>query len=568
MKVTVSKSKNTTIFYLTKSVWVDGRSTSKTVEKIGSLEEVREKAGGMDPYEWCKQYAARRTLEEKQEQLEHVIRLSASKRIPAAEQVRFNAGYLFLQDIYYELGLDRICKEIAGQNSFSYDLNAILSRLIYTRILYPSSKRASLELSRRFLETPDFELHDVYRALEVLAASGDFIQSQVYRNSQKILPRRDKILYYDCTNYYFEIEEEDSFRRYGVSKEHRPNPIVQMGLFMDADGIPLAFSIFPGNENEQPSLKPLEEQLLKDFGLEKFIVCTDAGLASMANRRFNNIRNRAFVTTQSIKTLKQHLQDYCLSPDGWHLPGDKRTYSLTELDAGEYRDAIFYKDRWINENDMEQHLVVSFSFKHREYQRSVRNRQIIRAAEAVASPSKTKPKQNDYKRFIHDEHCTNDGEVAGRTIRSLDQDRIEEEEKYDGFYAVCTNLEDSPEEIIALNHRRWKIEECFRIMKTEFKARPVFLSREDRIRAHFLTCYLALVIFRLLEKKTDGRFTCDELIRTMQNMDLCLFPGEGYVPAYTPDDVSDALHKAFGFYTDYQIIPQKTMKKILTKTKK
>lgn len=342
-----------------------------------------------------------------------------------------------------------------------------------------------------------------------------------------------------------------------------------MGMFMDADGIPLAFSVFDGNQNEQPSMSPLEQKIIKDFEASDFIVCTDAGLSSTANRKFNSIQGRGFVTTQSIKKLKGFLQDFCLEDDGWYLPGSNKKYKLSELDEETDYEKVFYKDRWINENNLEQHLIVTYSIKYRNYQRTIRERQIERAKKFVESPSKlTKNRANDPKHFIEQGHCTPDGEIASKTITSLNQKQIDNEAKYDGLYAVCTNLEYDVSSIIKINQKRWEIEECFSIMKTEFKARPVYLSRKDRITAHFTTCFTALVIYRILEQKLNEKYTCEELIDTIRSMDMLIAPGEGYIPTYTRTDITDALHDAFGFRTDYQITSQKNMRKILNQTKK
>lgn len=569
MKVCISKSKNTTIYYLSKSVRIGSRTTTKTVEKIGTYDEIKEKCGDMEPLEWAKKYAAKRSAEEKAAKQDVIMKCSSSMLIDKNVRRSCNAGYLFLLDIYYSLGIDKICAEISEKYKFEYDLNEILSMLVCSRIIAPGSKRSSLEEANGFVEQPKCSLHQIYRALEVIAKENDFFQSQLYKNSQSITERRKDVLYYDCTNYYFEIEDEDDFRKYGVSKEHRPNPIVQMGLFIDSDGIPLSFSVFDGNFSEQPSMTPLEKKILQDFDTSDFVVCTDSGLSSIANRRFNSIQGRGFVTAQSIKKLKGFLQDFCLGDDGWYLPGSDRRYKLSELDEEKDYDRVFYKDRWINENDLEQHLIVTYSIKYRNYQRAVRGRQIVRAEKLAENPSSlSRKKENDPKRFVMQKHCTTDGEAAEKTITSLDQNRIDNEMKYDGFYAVCTNLEDDVSDIIRINQKRWEIEECFRIMKTEFKARPVYLSRRDRITAHFTTCFTALVIYRMLEKKLENRFTCEEIIGTLRDMNMMIAPGEGYIPTYTRTDLTDALHGAFGFRTDYQITSQKNMRKILNQTRK
>lgn len=569
MKLTCSKSKNSCTYYVQKSVRIGNRTTTKPVERLGSIEEIKARCGDQDPIEWAKEYTKKLTLAEKEAKKGILLKLSSSLLIDKNVRNSCNAGYLFLQDIYYSLGLDKICKSISEKYKFDYDLNDILSMLVYSRIIAPGSKLSSLESAQRFLEQPKCELHQVYRALEVIAKENDFFQSELYKNSQNVINRNKEVLYYDCTNYYFEIEAEDDFRKYGVSKEHRPNPIVQMGLFMDADGIPLAFSVFDGNQNEQPSMSPLEQKIIKDFDASDFIVCTDAGLSSTANRKFNSIQGRGYVTTQSIKKLKGFLQDFCLDDDGWYLPGSSKKYRLSELDEEADYDKVFYKDRWINEDHLEQHLIVTYSIKYHNYQRTIRDCQVERAKKFVESPSKlTKNRANDPKRFIEQGHCTLDGEAASKTITSLNQAQIDNEEKYDGLYAVCTNLEYDVAGIIKINQKRWEIEECFRIMKTEFKARPIYLSRKDRITAHFTTCFTALVIYRILEQKLKEKYTCEELIDTIRSMDMMIAPGEGYIPTYTRTDITDALHDAFGFRTDYQITSQKNMRKILNQTKK
>ena len=517
-----------------------------------------------------KKYVDELNQKEKEEKREVLVKYSPTKQISKDEQNLFNGGYLFLQQIYYELGLNKICKEIIDRHKFTYNLDSILSRLIYGRIIFPASKLATHELSRKFMEQPDFDIQHIYRALEVLASEADFIQSELYNNSLKLYDRKKGILYYDCTNYFFEIEQENGLKQYGVSKEHRPNPIVQMGLFMDSDGIPLAFCINNGNTNEQVTLKPLEEKIISDFKLSKFVVCTDAGLASTNNRKFNNTDNRSFITTQSVKKLRKHLKEWSLDPTGWRLSGYNQTYNLNELDEKNDLKNIFYKERWIKEDGLEQKLIVTFSLKYKNYQSTIRNRQVERAQNTIdKNPTKLKKcNSNDYKRFITKSHCTPDGEVADKEILGIDATLIEQEAVFDGFYAVCTNLEDEASAIIKVNQKRWEIEECFRIMKTEFKARPVYLQRDDRIRAHFTTCFISLMIYRLLEKKLEEKFTCSEIVSGLRDMNFYEIKNEGYIPTYTRTDFTDALHDVFGFRTDYQILNNKIAKKIFKDTKK
>lgn len=570
MRLKISKSKNSTSLYVIKTVYVDGKEYTKTIEKLGTIANLEKRLDGQDPIEWAKQHVEELNRKEKEATQDVIVKFSPIKKINKDEHNSFNAGYLFLQQIYHELGLHKICKKITNKYKFDFDLNSILSRLIYGRIIFPASKLATYQLSKRFIEQPNFELQHIYRALEVIAKESDFIQSKLYSNSLKISKRNTGVLYYDCTNYFFEIEQEDGLKQYGISKEHRPNPIVQMGLFMDGDGIPLAFSINKGNTNEQVTLTPLEKQILSDFNLSKFIVCTDAGLASTDNRKFNDKEERAFITTQSIKKLKKHLKEWALDSCGWNLNNDMKTYDISELDEEKYKDKIFYKERWIKEDGLEQKLIVTYSIKYRNYQRRIRNNQIERAQKTIdTNPTKLKKNnQNDYKRFISKTHCTSDGEIAEKEIFSIDTELIKKEEDFDGFYAVCTNLEDDASEIIKVNKRRWEIEECFRIMKSEFKARPVYLSRDDRIEAHFTTCFIALIIYRLLEKKLGEKYTCHEILTKLREMDFYQIKGEGYIPTYTRDDLTDDLHEVFGFRTDYQIISMQQMKNIFKATKK
>ena len=591
MKLTVSKSKNSASFYVQKSIRKpDGSVTTITVEKLGNLDEVKTKAQGMDPYKWAQEYVNELNRREYEEQKSIILSFSPSRLLKENDRKLYNCGYLFLQSVYYSLGLREICASIGEKYGFEYDLNDILSRLIYTRILYPGSKLASNKQAAIFLEQPSFELHDIYRALNVLAAENDLIQSRLYQNSQSVVERRRDVLYYDCTNFFFEIEEADDLRKYGKCKQHQPLPIVGMGMFMDHDGIPLAFDIYPGNQNEQPTLKPLEKKVIKDYGLEEVIVCTDAGLSSKGNRKYNDLtiggkQIRGYITTQSVKQLPEYLKDFALGTDGWKLPGDDQTeYDLSKLDEELDFDRIFYKERWIKEDlsgrklregakPLEQRLIVSFSLKYANYQRKIRQGQIDRANELIRSGRyKQRPKnQNDPHRFIGKHQMTDDGEACTKEDVFLDEELIHEEERYDGFYAVCTNLENkSVSEIVRINKKRWEIEECFRIMKTEFRARPVYLQNENRIKAHFLTCYIALVVFRILEKKLEEKYTCTDIIQTLRSM-MMYRPCEklGYMPAYTRTDLTDALHEAFGFRTDYEIITDINMKKVirLTKTK-
>ena len=575
MRIKITKTNSNTNYYVIKDFKINGKRTTKIIEKLGTEDDIKIRFKDNDINNCLKNYINMLNEKENKSKTTIIKCFDTDKLIELDKQTFFNGGYLFLQDIYYKLGINHICDEITNKYQFKYNLNNILSNLIYSRIIYPSSKLKTLELSKNFLEQPNFEYQHILRALEVLSKENDFIQSELYKNSLKYSKRNDKILFYDCTNYYFEIEDEDDFRKYGKNKEHRPNPIVGMGLFMDGDGIPLAFTTFPGNQNEQGTLKPLEEKIITDFHNSKFIVCTDAGLASNANRKFNNTNDRRFITTQSLKKLKQFLKEWSLDlSSGWHIIGSDNTYNISKLRQDEkliekYKDTIFYKERWIKENEIEQRLIITYSVKYQEYQKSIREKQINRANSIIeAKPKIIKSNnENDPKRFIQTISTTTSGEVAEENHYSLNQDKINEEAKYDGLYGVCTNLEDNVEEIIKINKRRWEIEESFRIMKSEFDARPVYLSRKDRIKAHFTTCFLSLVIYRYLEKKLDEKYTATQIIETLRNMNF-LKKDDDYIPTYKRNKITDSLHEKFNFRTDYELLSNKNIKKIYNLTKK
>lgn len=588
MRLGWAKTKYSVSFYVKKTIYVDGKNKDLVIKRLGSEKFICETYGVTDAKAWAKEQVRLMNEAEKEDSAKFNIELCASTDLVMDEQRRFNGGYLFIQDVYYELGLHKICRAISSRHTFEYDLNDIFSRLIYTRILFPSSKKSSFEESKRFIEQPSFELHDIYRSLSVIAEESDYIQSRLFKNSTEIQKRNTQVIYYDCTNFYFEIDSAEDDKQYGKGKENRPLPIVGMGLFMDMDGIPISFSIYPGNRNEQITMIPLEKKMLDKFDMSKFIVCTDAGLSSATNRVFNSYDGdnsmRGYITTQSIKELKAFLQEWCLADDGWILNGDKSKtkYRLSELDNEKDKNKIFYKTRWIKEEGVvhtdngdkkqiiEQKLIVSYSIKYRDYQRRIRNGQIERAIHLVESGKNVinKKRQNDPKRFIKTVHATEDGEIADRALNYIDQSVIDAEEKYDGFYAVCTNLDDSISSIVKANKRRWEIEECFRIMKSDFEARPVYLKRQERILAHFITCFISLIVYRYLEKKLGNKYTIDQILQTLQEMDFMKYEGKGYQPVYTRTELTDALHEAFGFCTSKQIVPIAKMRNIISQTKK
>ena len=469
--------------------------------------------------------------------------------------------------LLYLLFLCQIYRFILWHYTFKYDINAILSDLVYARVLEPTSKRSSYKTASEFLEKPSYQLHDLYRSLDVLGSESDFIQSEVYKNSHLLGKRNDKILYYDCTNYYFEIEQEDGDKKYGKSKEHPSNPIIQLGLFMDGDGIPLAFSLFPGNANEQTSLKPLETKVLQDFGCTKFIYCSDAGLGSESIKRINHAGERAFIVTQSIKKLNKDDKKWALDKNGFKRVSDDTLVDLSEIPEDD--NGLYYKDEPYTPHALHQRLIVTYSPKYARYQKAIRDAQVERAEKMLSAGTVKKERRNpnDPARFIGKIATTEDGEAA-KIHNYLDTEKIEQDSLYDGMYAVTTDLlDDDVKDILKVSEGRWEIEECFRIMKTDFEARPVFLHDDIRIKAHFLICFLALMIYRYIENDLKNAFSCETILDKLRTMNFADIQEQGFIPLYTRDKLTDALHNVCGFETDYKFITKRQMKKIQKRSK-
>lgn len=575
MRINISKSKNHEFIYIIKDIYTNGSRTTKIHQKLGKIEDLclEKSMSREEVIAWARDYAKQLTIKEKDMNHDVIIPLVPTRIIDKDIDRRFNCGYLFLQSIYYHLRLDNICRNIKNKYKFDYDINRILSNLIYSRILYPSSKRSSYEFSSTLLEKTKYELHDVYRALSVLAKEMDYIQAELYKNSQFLKKRNTSALYYDCTNYYFEIEKDDDFRKYGKSKENRPNPIIGMGLMMDGDGIPLAFDLYEGNKNEQTTLKPLEERIIKDFELSKFIYCSDAGLSSKANKKLNSIQERAYIITQSLKKLKKDDKEIALKHSGFYEVGVKnsRRINIDDIDFNDEknRNRLFYKEIPM-ENPLKERLIITYSPKYALYQKKIRDKQIERASRMINGKGKLKKNRknpNDPARFIEKNTIDKNGEIV-EEYYTLDYKKIQEEEMYNGFYAITTNLEDDDiKSIIKVSERRWQIEECFRIMKTDLKARPVYLQDKERIKAHFLTCFISLIIYRILADKLGNKYTVNEILKTIREMEVVDTQYNGYIPAYKRTQITDELHEIFGFRTDYEIIGKKKMRNIIKNTK-
>ena len=571
MRLKTSISKNTILYYVIRDYTnVNGKRTTKIFEKLGNQDQVEERFGKIDTINKIKEYINNLNKENKEEILKREF--NPNKRISPGIKRQFNVGYLFLEKLYNQLNIKSICDSISSKYKFQFNLNEILSYLVFARIIYPSSKLETFKQCQNFIEQPKFKLHDEYRALSYIAQNMDFIQEQLFNNSKQLINRDASIIYYDCTNFYFEIENEDDFKRYGINKQHQPSPQVGMGLFMDGDGLPLSCNLFPGNMNEQKTLIPEETKIVDNFKIDtsKIILCTDAGLASDEIKKFNIKDNRGFVITQSLKKLKEEYKIQVFDKSNWRIPYDlKHIYNLEDIENDEnlkekYYDTLFYKIIQTETKSVKQDLIVTFSFKYFDYNRNIRNSQIERAKKSIEDNNITRKgkNQNDYRRFVDTINSTNDGEVAKNITYSINEDLINEESKYDGYYALTTNLVGDINQIFKIVKGRWEIEESFRIMKSDFLARPINLSREDRIKAHFMTCFLSLFIYRLLEKKLDYKYTTSQILSTLRNMNMLEQKGLGFEPEYERNNLTDDLHDLFKFNTDLEIVSYKKMKKI------
>ena len=592
MRISLMKSGSDKIVYIVDSIRIDGKVKTKVIKRLGRLSDLEKEHP--NALEYCKNEAMRLTEEKKLDEDNFIVKFFPTRELEFDKQVQFNAGYLFLQKIYYGLKLDKVCLEISEKYKFDYDLNKILKDLIFSRIIYPSSKISTYKLAKNFLEQPNYELHDIYRSLTILAKEMNSIQAKLYKNSSRIIKRNTSVLYYDCTNYFFEIEKEDALRKYGVSKEHRPNPIVQMGLFMDADGVPLAFNINPGNTSEQVTVRPLEEMIIKDFNLSKFIYCSDAGLGSYNNRWFNSIQNRSFIVSQSLKKLPKDVLNIIFNNENikWKTIDNKHSYKhtteideLNEENKQEIIDTVYKKipltDKQIQvlidgdkfpANLKEQDLIVTYSYKYKVYQQRIRKEQFERARKLIDSKKKFhKTNVNDCRRFIKNLSFNKDGELVNENILMLDEELYNEESKFDGYYCIATNLQDNVKTIININHNRWQIEESFRIMKTELDSGTVYLQREDRIKAHFLTCFIALLVTRILEKQIDAEqknYSISQIINKLKELNLVKVSDEGFIPSFTNEHLLIDLASKFNIPLTKQAYRVSKIKKIINSTKK
>lgn len=565
--------------------------------RLGSLAEIREREGVTDPWLWAQQELPRRNEEERLGRQTLKIELSPTKRIKAGEQTRYSGADLMLIPLYNALGLPQICRELQKGIKAQYSLNEILEALVVLRILYPCSKKSTCELNSKRIRKTSFALEDVYRALTLLSSHIDDIQARVWQNSQKLMRRNTRVIYYDCTNYYFEIEDNDrdyvdmetgeviiGLRKRGKSKENRPNPIVQMGLLMDGDGIPLSFIIFPGNESEQPSLQRIEEMVARKFGLNEFIISTDAGLGSEDNRRYNMTEGREYITVQSLPSLSKADQDMALDPRGWRVAyrdkglapidrssPEKEIFNLDEIDLDAERGTRFYKEIIVNKNlrgdittSRPERIIVTYNHDFALYLRHKREERISTAQKIISrKQTKSRQSQQDPRRYVTTDYVTKDGQKAAKVRMALDEKAIAHEQRFDGFYAYGTSLDDNAIDVLRARSFHHEIEHLFRTTKTFLDARPVHLRRQERIRSHFLVCFLAMIILKILQKQLNmPELSIDCLIGTLRSFEFDYFKSVGYRPLFERNDITDQLQETTGLHFDTEIVETKRMNKL------
>ena len=598
MHLSPAKPQEGKIYYIAKSFRNErGISTKKNMFRLGTLDEIRRREGVSDAWQWAQEELARRNEEERIGRQKLKIELSPSKRINTGECVKYSGGDLMLIPFYNALGLPQICREIQTDTRTEYSLNEILESLVVSRLLYPCSKKGAYELNKKRIRPTSFGLEDIYRALSLLSSHIDDIQARVWSNSQKITDRNTRIIYYDCTNYYFEIEDNDKdfvdkqtgeyipgLRKRGKSKENRPNPIVQMGMLMDGDGMPLSFIIFPGNESEQPSLQKIEEMVANKFGLNEFIISTDAGLGSENNRRYNMTEGREYITVQSLPSLPKADQDMALAPEGWRIAfrdsalppidpfnPERKIFNLSEIDLDAERHTRFYKEIIVDKcmdgdksTARQERVIVTYSHDFALYLRHKREERISSAQKIVnRRQTKSRQSQQDPRRYVATEYITKEGIKATNVKMALDQKAITADQRFDGFYAYGTSLDDDAADVLRARSFHHEIEHLFRTTKTFLEARPVHLQRQDRIRYHFLICFLAMVIIKILQKKLHmPELTIDQLILTLRSIEFDYFKSIGYRPLFERNEITDRLQQIAGITIDTEIVETKRMNKL------
>ena len=613
MKLYYDKRLKDPTYYIQQGFRNGKKTTTKNIKRLGKHSELLLITD--NPLEYAKNEVKKMNEEYRSGRSEFIVTMDFNERIPSTDSpcsnsTSLNIGYLYLKDIYAKLNLSDFFKSVSSDRKITYDCNKICQFLTYARILDPASKYGTYDKLDTYYEKPQVEYQHMIRFLDILDRNSDQYLKHLFDNSENIVKRDTSVMYYDCTNYFFETEKPDEeivdevtgeiilgLRQFGISKENKTSPIVEMGLIMDSCGIPISMCIHPGNTNEQLTAVPLEKEVIKMTGNKKFIYCADAGLGSYNIRKFNDMGGRAYIVTQSVKKLGQEIKDIVFNDSNYRLLSNDDAITLKEMrtfnkkdannlslyndfaykvipantpmDTGLYEEKVYKNGRTKKvktKGTLHQYIIVTFSRKMMEYQRTIRERQLERAKKLLRlkDPEKIKKGPNDIRRFLKNTSSDTANYV-------LDMDKIYEEEKYDGFYAVATNLDDSAKDILAVAQNRYKIEDCFRIMKTNFDARPVFLRKPERIRAHFLICYTALLIYRLMECKLDDNLThvtTSNLIKTLRNMNVVNMDDMYYKSIYSGSQALDALERCFELQLNRKYYRPSDLNKIVKKFSK
>lgn len=613
MKLYYDKRLKDPTYYIQQGFRNGKKTTTKNIKRLGKHSELLLITD--DPLEYAKNEVKKMNEEYRSGRSEFIVTMDFNERIPSTDSpcsnsTSLNIGYLYLKDIYAKLNLSDFFKSVSSDRKITYDCNKICQFLTYARILDPASKYGTYDKLDTYHEKPQVEYQHMIRFLDILDRNSDKYLKHLFDNSENIVKRDTSVMYYDCTNYFFETEKPDEeivdevtgeiilgLRQFGISKENKTSPIVEMGLIMDSRGIPISMCIHPGNTNEQLTAVPLEKEVIRMTGNKKFIYCADAGLGSYNIRKFNDMGGRAYIVTQSVKKLGQEIKDIVFNDSNYRLLSNDDAITLKEMrtfnkkdannlslyndfaykvipantamDTGLYEEKVYKNGRTKKvkaKGTLHQYIIVTFSRKMMEYQRTIRERQLERAKKLLRlkDPEKIKKGPNDIRRFLKNTSSDTANYV-------LDMDKIHEEEKYDGFYAVATNLDDSAKDILAVAQNRYKIEDCFRIMKTNFDARPVFLRKPERIRAHFLICYTALLIYRLMECKLDDNLThvtTSNLIKTLRNMNVVNMDDMYYKSIYSGSQALDALERCFELQLNRKYYRPSDLNKIVKKFSK
>ena len=611
MKLNYDKKSKDPTYFIQVGIRNGKKVTTKNIARIGKHSELLKITD--DPLAYAKKQVAKYNEEAKKNNkvgmeihLDFAQKIKATDAAVSASTLK-NAGYLYLQRLYYQLEIDKFFNNITKNRKITFDPDLVNRFMTYSRILAPDSKLGSFEKLNTFYEEPVFDYQHIMRTMDLMHEHYNEYIEHLFKASGKIHKRNTAVCYYDCTNFYCEAESQDpdyvdevtgevftGLRQFGYSKDHKPNPLVEMGLFMDTNGIPISMCITPGNTNEQKTVIPLEKELVKMFGdgKKKFIYCADAGLSSYHIRNYNSMGGRSFVVTQSVKKLSDALKQAVFNDCDYRLLSDDSPVSIEEMktfDKKDEKNRLLYNDKAYkiieantlldvglheekvlnngktkkvkSKATLKQRVIITFSRKSMEYQRFIRNCQIERAKKILKemNPDEYKKGPNDVTRFIKKVKNSKDK-------YELDLDKIREEEKYDGFYAIATNLEDNVKDILSINEQRYKIEDCFRILKTDFASRPYFHHTRERIIAHFMICYTALLIFRLLEVKLNNfdksmHFTARNIIETLQNMQVANISDICYAAQYTGSRTLSALEGVFALGLDKQYYLPKELNK-------